>query len=90
MFFTYRSFLNWWLVLFVRAKDFIPQIYKKPFLGRSEYAEALLLIISGLLKKVMISDYISANFVDRVFDAPTLYTGSKSDGYLWLCSSDLL
>ena len=62
----------------VRAKDFIPQIYKKPFLGRSEYAEALLLIISGLLKKVMISDYISANFVDRVFDAPTLYTGFEN------------
>lgn len=62
----------------VRAKDFIPQIYKKPFLGKVEYAEALLLIMSGLLKKVLISDYISANFVDRVFDAPTLYTGFEN------------
>lgn len=62
----------------VRAKDFIPQIYKKPFLGREEYAEALLLITSGLIKKAIISDYISLNFVDRIFDAPTLYTGFEN------------
>lgn len=62
----------------VRAKDFIPQIYRNPFLGKSEYTEALMLIISGLIKKAIISDYISANFVDRIFDAPTLYTGFEN------------
>lgn len=62
----------------VRAKDFIPQIGRTPFLGRAEYAEALMLIISGLFKKAIISDYISLNFVDRVFDAPTLYTGVEN------------
>lgn len=62
----------------VRARDFIPQIYKRPFLGRKEYAEAFILIMGGLFKKAIISDYISLNFVDRIFDAPTLYTGVEN------------
>lgn len=62
----------------VRAKEFIPQIGRAPFLGKAEYAEALMLIMSGLFKKAIISDYISLNFVDRVFDAPTLYTGVEN------------
>lgn len=62
----------------VRAKDFIPQIYNTPFLSKREYSEALMLIMSGLFKKAIISDYISLNFVDRVFDAPTLYTGVEN------------
>ncbi|MEZ4844235.1 MAG: MBOAT family O-acyltransferase [Bacteroidia bacterium] len=59
----------------VRASDFIPQIYKKYNLTREQLGMALYLIMSGLFKKVFISDYISANFVDRVFEAPQLYTG---------------
>lgn len=59
----------------VRAKDFIPQIYQKPFLSKSDFGRVLYLITSGLLKKVVISDYISMNFVDRIFDAPSHYTG---------------
>lgn len=62
----------------VRAKDFVPQIRKTPALGRTEYGEALALIISGLFKKAIISDYISLNFVDRIFDAPALYTGLEN------------
>ncbi|WP_102408906.1 MBOAT family O-acyltransferase [Parabacteroides bouchesdurhonensis] len=62
----------------VRARDFIPQIYKTPVLTRSEFGEGLFLILCGLLKKTVISDYISLNFVDRVFDAPLLYTGVEN------------
>lgn len=62
----------------VRAKEFIPQIYKSPRVTREEFGEGLYLIIAGLIKKVIISDYISLNFVDRVFDAPTLYTGFEN------------
>ncbi len=58
----------------VRAKDFIPQIYKKITLTKQETSFALFLIIGGLLKKSVISDYLSLNFVDRVFDAPNSYT----------------
>lgn len=62
----------------VRAKDFIPQIYKKIELTRQETSWALFLIIGGLLKKAVISDYISLNFVDRVFDAPNSYTAFEN------------
>lgn len=62
----------------VRAKDFIPQIYSKVNLKKEEVNEALLLIIGGLLKKAVISDYISINFVDRVFDAPNSYSAFEN------------
>ncbi len=62
----------------VRARDFIPQIYRAPFVGKAEFGEGIFLIICGLIKKTVISDYISLNFVDRVFDAPLLYTGIEN------------
>ena len=62
----------------VRAKDFIPQIYRKIHVSKEYVNEALLLIIGGLLKKAVISDYISINFVDRVFDAPNSYTAFEN------------
>jgi D-alanyl-lipoteichoic acid acyltransferase DltB (MBOAT superfamily) len=34
--------------------------------------------MGGLFKKAVISDYISLNFVDRIFDNPTLYTGFEN------------
>jgi len=58
----------------VRAKDFLPQIYSKLELSKADVNNALFLIIGGLIKKTVISDYISINFVDRIFDAPDLYT----------------
>jgi len=58
----------------VRAKDFIPQIYTKLNLTREDVSRALFLIIGGLIKKTVIADYIASNFVDRIFDAPSLYT----------------
>lgn len=62
----------------VRARDFIPQIYKEPTVTRAEFGEGLFLVLCGLFKKTVISDYISLNFVDRVFDAPLLYTGVEN------------
>lgn len=62
----------------VRAKDFLPQIYKKLNLTRDDVNTALFLIVGGLIKKTFISDYISLNFVDRVFDAPNSYTAFEN------------
>lgn len=62
----------------VRAREFIPQMYKNPTLSRSQFGEGLYLVLCGLIKKTVISDYISFNFVDRVFDAPLLYTGVEN------------
>ncbi|KQS47313.1 MAG: MBOAT family protein [Flavobacterium lindanitolerans] len=62
----------------VRAKDFLPQIYQKLNLTKEDVNAALFLLIGGLIKKTVISDYISVNFVDRVFDAPTSYTAFEN------------
>lgn len=62
----------------VRARDFIPQIYRQPMVSQAEFGEGLFLVLCGLFKKCIISDYISLNFVDRVFDAPLLYTGLEN------------
>ncbi len=62
----------------VRARDFLPQIYKEPTVTRAQFGEGLFLVLCGLFKKTVISDYISLNFVDRIFDAPLLYTGVEN------------
>lgn len=62
----------------VRAKDFIPQIKKPNVVSSYQFNKALFLIMCGLFKKAVISDYISTNFVDRIFDNPTLYSGVEN------------
>jgi len=62
----------------VRAADFLPQIYKVPFVSRADFGRAIFLFSSGLFKKAVISDYISVNFVERVFDSPQQYTGLEN------------
>ncbi|MEZ5038661.1 MAG: MBOAT family O-acyltransferase [Saprospiraceae bacterium] len=62
----------------VRAADFIPQIRQPLQLSERDLGRALLLICGGLFKKAVISDYISINFVDRVFENPALYSGFEN------------
>lgn len=62
----------------VRASEFLPQIYKKMQLSREELNTAFFLIIGGLIKKTVISDYLSINFVDRVFEAPNSYSAFEN------------
>jgi D-alanyl-lipoteichoic acid acyltransferase DltB (MBOAT superfamily) len=62
----------------VRASEFIPQIKNKLDLTESDLNRAFILISGGLVKKAVISDYISVNFVDRVFDNPLLYSSFEN------------
>jgi len=62
----------------VRAADFLPQIRKKPSLSNAQMSRAMILIMGGLFKKAIISDYISVNYVDRIFENPTLYSGLEN------------
>ena len=59
----------------VRAKDFLPQIRKPLMVTRQMFGVGVSLVLVGLIKKAIISDYISLNFVDRIFDEPALYSG---------------
>ncbi|MBO6239236.1 MAG: MBOAT family protein, partial [Bacteroidales bacterium] len=62
----------------VRASEFIPQLYKPFSLGRRQFGIAVFWILNGLAKKLILSDYIAVNFVDRVFGNPLLYTGFEN------------
>ncbi len=62
----------------VRAADFLPQIRRRVEITEAMLGNGVFLIATGLFKKAVISDYISINFVDRIFDAPTLYTGLEN------------
>jgi alginate O-acetyltransferase complex protein AlgI len=59
----------------VRASEFIPQLYKKYELSKAAFGLAFFWILNGLLKKLILADYIASNFADRVFAQPTLYSG---------------
>ena len=61
----------------VRAKHFLPQMAADLHPSGSDRAMAVRLIVAGLLKKIVVADYIAVNFVDRVFDAPLLHTGAE-------------
>jgi len=62
----------------VRASEFIPQLYAEFHLSKREFSHALFLISKGLIKKIIISDFIATNFIDRVFDAPSIYSGFEN------------
>ncbi len=62
----------------VRASEFVPQLYAPFRLSKREWSHALFLIVAGLIKKIIISDFISVNFVDRVFVTPLMYSGLEN------------
>lgn len=62
----------------VRASEFIPQLYSEYSVSKREFSHAVFLIMKGLIKKIVISDFIAVNFVDRVFELPTAYSGFEN------------
>ena len=62
----------------VRASEFVPQLYAKYSVSREEFGFALWMIMKGLFKKMVLGDYLAVNFIDRVFDSPTLFTGFEN------------
>lgn len=61
----------------VRADYFLPQIRQSRHATRPEMYAGLWLILTGVIKKALIADYI-ATFNDLVFDAPGSYTGFET------------
>ena len=62
----------------IRASEFIPQLYKTYFLSRRQFGIALFWILNGLAKKIILSDYLAVNFIDRVFENPTMFSGFEN------------
>jgi alginate O-acetyltransferase complex protein AlgI len=59
----------------VRASDFIPQIRKEYSVSQHDFSMGFFLIVTGLFKKLVVSDYINVNFVGYIFDDPSKHTG---------------
>ena len=59
----------------VRASEFLPQLYKETKLTKAAFGLGLFWILNGLIKKMVLADYVASNFADRVFAQPTLYSG---------------
>lgn len=62
----------------VRASNFVPQLYRPYIITKREFSHALFLILGGLLKKLILSDYLAINIIDRVFDSPGSYSGAEN------------
>jgi alginate O-acetyltransferase complex protein AlgI len=62
----------------VRSTDLIPQLYKTYHLTKHEWGLAIFWILNGLLKKLVLADYMAVQFIDRVFSHPDAYTGFEN------------
>ena len=62
----------------VRAPEFFPQLYKPYNLSRRWFGIAVFWILNGLIKKLVLADYLAVNLSDRVFGNPLLYTGFEN------------
>ena len=62
----------------LRARTFLPQLRQPIHITHQMMGSGTWLIIMGLFKKCIISDYISQNFVSRIFDNPALYSGLEN------------
>jgi alginate O-acetyltransferase complex protein AlgI len=58
----------------LRLHSFLKQLAKPTELTAEIAGRALLLIGIGLVKKLLIADFLAENLVTRVFDTPTLYS----------------
>ncbi|MGZ5322807.1 MAG: MBOAT family O-acyltransferase [Solirubrobacterales bacterium] len=59
----------------VRASEFLPQLKKPRDPHRVAVGAGLVLVALGLVKKVMIADYLARTIVDPAFGVPQAYAG---------------
>ena len=62
----------------VRARDFVDQLFTPYHVEKQQFGKGVSLIIAGLAKKIILSDIISTQLVDRVFDSPELISGPEA------------
>ncbi|MBW6491472.1 MAG: MBOAT family protein [Lentimicrobium sp.] len=59
----------------VRAGDFVPQINRPTLISIEDFNTGTFLILKGLIKKMIFADFIAMHFMDKVFDAPAMFSG---------------
>jgi alginate O-acetyltransferase complex protein AlgI len=60
-----------------RISTLLPQWSKREILSPQDGGKALFLIGIGLVKKLLIADFLAETLVNRVFDLPKLYSGAE-------------
>ena len=60
-----------------RVSSLLDQMEKRKPLDPADGGRALFLIGMGLIKKLLIADFLATSLVNRVFDFPNLYTGTE-------------
>lgn len=58
-----------------KARDLLPQFKADVIIDRIKLSKGFFLIALGLIKKIVIADFIAANLVDRIFESPQYFTG---------------
>lgn len=69
-----------------RAKDFLPQLQQPYSLNKQDFSWAIAQIVKGLIKKIVLADYIATHFVDKVIDSPETYPGFVGVLAMWAYS----
>ncbi len=89
-FFHYSFFVTFFpqLVMgpIVRARDFIPQVTKPFFLNKNDFSWAVIQIVKGLIKKIVIADFLVMHFIDKIVFVPEDYPGFVSVLAMWAYS----
>lgn len=89
-FFHYSFFVTFFpqLVMgpIVRARDFIPQITQPFSLNKDQFSWAVIQIMKGLIKKLVIADFLVMHFIDKIVFVPESYPGYVSVLAMWAYS----
>jgi D-alanyl-lipoteichoic acid acyltransferase DltB (MBOAT superfamily) len=89
-FFHYSFFVTFFpqLVMgpIVRARDFIPQITQPFQLHKEDFSWAIVQIVKGLIKKLVIADFLVMHFIDKIVFTPEAYPGYVSVLAMWAYS----
>ena len=72
-----------------RPAEILKQLTRRFDLAPADGSRALFLIVFGLLKKLLIADYLAGNLVNRVFDTPNLYSGMENLAAVYAYSLEL-
>jgi D-alanyl-lipoteichoic acid acyltransferase DltB (MBOAT superfamily) len=89
-FFHYSFFVTFFpqLVMgpIVRARDFIPQITQYQQLDKKDFSWSVIQIVKGLVKKIVIADFLVVHFIDKIVFTPELFPGFVSVLAMWAYS----
>jgi alginate O-acetyltransferase complex protein AlgI len=86
-FFDYSFFVTFFPQLImgpiVRARDFIPQIFAPHPLDKKDFSWSIIQIVKGLIKKIVIADFLAVHFVNVVTESPDAFPGFVSILAMW-------